>query len=104
MTGAAADRLMDAAVRTLDRAAEAAGARTPEALEERIAALQAELRETKRRLREGGAAAKPKPGDLAARAEDLGDGTTFIGAALTSTRSTRSRGSRRTCVARCRRA
>ena len=82
VTGAAADRLMDERFATLDRAGEAVGARTPEALEERIAALQDELRETKRRLREGGAAAKPKPGDLAAQAEDLGDGTRFVGAAL----------------------
>src|SRR4029077_12511712 len=67
VTGAAADRLMDERFAALDRAAEAVGARTSDALEERIAALQAELRETKRRLREGGAAAKPKPGDLAAR-------------------------------------
>ena len=82
VTGVAADRLMDERLAALDRAAEAAGARTPDALQERIAALQAELRETKRRLREGGGATRPKPGDLAARAEELGPGVLFIGASL----------------------
>ena len=82
VTGAAADRLMDERFATLDRAAAAVGARTPEALEERIAALQGELRDTKRRLREGGAAARPKPGDLAGRAEEVAPGLRFIGAAL----------------------
>ncbi len=82
VTGAAADRLMDERFATLERAATAVGARTPEALEERIAALQGELRETKRRLREGGAAGKPKPGDLAGRAEEAAPGLRFVGAAL----------------------
>ena len=82
VTGVAADRLVDERLAALDRAAEAVGARTPDALEERIVALQTELRETKRRLREGGAAARPKPGDLAARAEELGPGVLFVGATL----------------------
>ena len=47
-----------------------------------IAALQGELRETKRRLREGGAAAKPKAGDLVAKAEEVGPDVRFVGAAL----------------------
>ncbi|HEY4189401.1 MAG TPA: DHHA1 domain-containing protein, partial [Candidatus Limnocylindrales bacterium] len=82
VTGAAADRLVDDRLATLDRAAVALGARTPDAVEERIAALQTELRESKRRLREGGAAGRPKPGDLAARAEDVGADVRFVGAAL----------------------
>ena len=57
VTGRAADELMDERFAALERAAAAVGAQTPEALDERIAALQGELRETKRRLREGGAAA-----------------------------------------------
>ena len=61
VTGRAADRLMDERFAMLERAADAVGARTPEAIEERIAALQEELRETKRRLREGGGGL-PKPG------------------------------------------
>ncbi len=82
VTGAAADRLMDERFAALDRAADAVGARTPDALEERIAALQAELRDTKRRLREGGAAGTPKPGEIAARAEEVGPGLRFVGASL----------------------
>jgi alanyl-tRNA synthetase len=67
----------------LERAAAAVGARTPEALEERIAALQDELRETKRRLRAGAAAGgRPKPGDLAARAEEIAPGVRFVGATM----------------------
>ena len=82
VTGRAADALMDDRFALLERAAAAVGARSPEAVEERIAALQDELRETKRRLKEGGAAGRPKPGDLAARAEEIGPGLRFIGAAL----------------------
>ena len=82
VTGRAADELMDERFAALERAAAAVGARTPEALDERIAALQGELRDTKRRLREGGAAARPKPGDLAGRAEEVAPGVRFIGAAL----------------------
>ena len=45
-------------------------ARGPEALEDRIAALQDELREAKRRLKAGAAAGgRPTPGDVAAKAE-----------------------------------
>ncbi len=83
VTGAAADRLMEARFAALERAAAAVGARTPEALEERIAALQDEVRETKRRLRAGAAAGgRPGPGDLAARAEEIAPGVQFVGAAL----------------------
>ncbi len=56
-----ADRLMDERFAALDRAADGASAPgRPRRVEERIAALQTELRETKRRLREGGAAATPE--------------------------------------------
>ncbi|HEY6568967.1 MAG TPA: alanine--tRNA ligase, partial [Candidatus Limnocylindrales bacterium] len=82
VTGRAADALMDDRFALLERAAAAVGARSPEAVEERIAAVQAELRETRRRLKEGGSAGRPKPGDLAARAEEIGPGLRFIGAAL----------------------
>jgi alanyl-tRNA synthetase len=82
VTGRAADALMDSRFATLERAAAAVGARTPEAIEERIAALQGELRETKRRLRGGGAMARPKAGDVAGRAEELAPGVRFVGAAL----------------------
>jgi alanyl-tRNA synthetase len=67
----------------LDRATAAVGARGPEVLEERIVALQDELRETKRRLRAGAAAGgRPKPADVAARAEEIAPGVAFVGAAL----------------------
>ena len=80
VTGAAADRLMEERFALIERAAAAVAARSPEAIEERISALQEELREAKRRLRAGAAAGgRPKPGDLAARAEDLGAGVRFVG-------------------------
>src|SRR5207342_3923311 len=46
VTGETADRLIDERFAALDRAAAAAGARSPDALEERIVALQDELRAT----------------------------------------------------------
>jgi len=83
VTGAAADRLMEDRFALVDRATAAVGARGPEVLEERIAALQAELRETKRRLRAGAAAgSRPRPADVAAKAEDLAPGVLFVGAVL----------------------
>jgi alanyl-tRNA synthetase len=79
ITGAAADALVEDRFNALERAAVAAGARTPDALEERIAALQEELRATKQRLRAGGATNRPKPADLVANAEELAPGVAFIG-------------------------
>ena len=83
VTGAAADRLMEDRFALVDRATAAVGARGPEVLEERIAALQDELRETKRRLRAGAAAGgRPRPADVAAKAEELVPGVMFVGTAL----------------------
>ena len=82
VTGAAADRLMEERFALLERAAVAAGARTAETLEDRIVALQDELRETKRRLKAGGGAGRPTPTDLAAMAEEIAPGLAFVGAAL----------------------
>ena len=63
VTGAAADRLMEHRFDLLERAATAVGARSEDAVEERIAALQDELRETKRRLKAGAAAGgRPEAG------------------------------------------
>jgi alanyl-tRNA synthetase len=78
LTGAAADAWFRDRVATLERAAEAAGATTPEALPDRIAALQDELRETRRRLREGGGAALPGPAELAAAAEEVAPGVRLV--------------------------
>ena len=50
LTGARRGRLVRERARTLDRVAEAVGATSVDAVEDRVAALQDELRETKRRL------------------------------------------------------
>ncbi len=83
VTGAGADRLMEERFALLDRATVAVAARGPEALEDRIQSLQDELRETKRRLKAGAAAGgRPKPGEVAAKAEELAPGVLFAGAIL----------------------
>ena len=80
VTGEMADRLMDERFAALDRAAVALGARTPDALEERIAALQDELRTTKQRLKAGAASGgRPKAGELAGKAEEIAPGIAFVG-------------------------
>ena len=83
VTGAAADGLMEERFALVERATAAVGARGPEVLEERIAALQDELREAKRRLRAGAAAGgRPLPSDVAAKAEEIATGVMFVGTAL----------------------
>jgi alanyl-tRNA synthetase len=82
VTGAAADALVLARFRALERAAEAVGAQSIEAVPARINALQEELRETKRRLKAGGWAGLPKPGELAATAEQVAPGVRLVAAAL----------------------
>jgi alanyl-tRNA synthetase len=78
LTGAGADAHLRARLDLLDRAASAAGATTIEALPDRIAALQGEVREARRKLKEGGGASGlPKPGDLRDRVESF-DGVTMI--------------------------
>jgi alanyl-tRNA synthetase len=79
VTGAGADAHARARLGQLESAVAAAGAISAEALPERIAALQAELRETRRRLREGGGAASglPKPGELKDRVESF-DGVSLV--------------------------
>ena len=78
LTGAGADAWHDRRVATLEEAAAVAGAQSPEALTERLRALQDELRETKRRLKAGGASGLPKPGDLAARAQEIAPGVRLV--------------------------
>lgn len=79
VTGAAADQLVADRLALLERATEAVGARTVDGLEERIAALQSELREAKRRLRAGGTAAgRPRPGELASGAEEVAPGVRLV--------------------------
>jgi alanyl-tRNA synthetase len=79
LTGAGADAHLRARLDLLDRAVEAVGATSIEAVPERIAALQAELKEARRKLREGGGAASgaPKPGDLRDRVESF-DGVSLV--------------------------
>ncbi len=82
VTGVAADRLARQRMDALDRAAAAIGAQTPDAIGDRIAALQDELRETRRRLRAGAGAGVPRPADLAARAEEIAPGVLVLAASL----------------------
>jgi alanyl-tRNA synthetase len=80
VTGETADRLMDERFAALERAAAAVGARTAEAVEERIVALQEELRTTKQRLKAGAApGGRPKPDELASKAEEIAPGVAFVG-------------------------
>ena len=75
LTGAAADAYLRARSDALDATAAMLGAQNTDAVPERIAALQAEVKELRRRLREGGGAAAglPKPAELVAAAETIGD-------------------------------
>jgi alanyl-tRNA synthetase len=77
VTGATADRLTRERSETLDRLVEVVGANSVDRLEDRVAALQEELRETKRRLRAGGGGV-PKPAELAARAEEVAPGARLV--------------------------
>ena len=78
LTGAGADAWHRVRSDALEAAAEAIGAVNVDALGERVAALQNELKETKRRLREGGGSAIPKPGELRDKLENVADGLTLV--------------------------
>jgi alanyl-tRNA synthetase len=82
LTGAGADAYLRARIDILYEAAAEAEARGVEDTPARIAALQEELRETKRRLKAGGGAGLPKPGELAAAAEEVAPGIRLAAAAL----------------------
>jgi alanyl-tRNA synthetase len=82
VTGAATDRITRERIEALERVAGAVGAQTIDAIEDRIAALQEELRETKRRLRAGAAPGVPQPTELAARAEEVSPGVRLVAAAI----------------------
>ena len=82
LTGAAADVLVRDRFRSLERAAEAVGAQSPDAVPARIAALQDDLRETRRRLKAGSGSALPKPGELAAAATEIGPGVRLVARAI----------------------
>jgi alanyl-tRNA synthetase len=78
LTGDRADDWQATRIATLERAAEAVGAQTVEAVPDRIAALQEELREAKRRLKAGGTGGIPRPAELAALAVDAAPGTKLV--------------------------
>ena len=71
LTGAAADEYLRQQSRTLEASAEAAGAQDAHTVPQRIAALQAELKEAKRRAKAGGSARIDLQA-LAAKATKLG--------------------------------
>jgi alanyl-tRNA synthetase len=78
LTGAGADAWFRSRTELLERTAEVLGAQTPEAAPDRAAALNEELRETRRRLRAGGGAAVPRAGDLVSRAEEVAPGVRLV--------------------------
>ena len=78
LTGAGADAFMRGRLATLERAAEIVGAQSIDALPERVAALQDELREARRRIKAGGGGGLPKPGDLASQAEEIAPGVRLV--------------------------
>ena len=78
LTGVGADALVATRLATLDRATALVGAQSPEALPDRIAVLQDELKEARRRLRAGPGAALPKPGELAALAKEVAPGVRLL--------------------------
>ncbi len=82
VTGRAADTLARDRQDALERAADALGAQSMEAVPERIAALQEELRETKKRLKAGAGAAGPKATDLVAGATEVAPGVRLVAAAI----------------------
>jgi alanyl-tRNA synthetase len=78
LTGAGADSHLRARLDLLDRATEASGAVSAEAIPDRISALQSELKDAKRKLREGGGApGLPRPGDLRDKVEAF-DGVSIV--------------------------
>src|SRR6478672_10317032 len=81
LTGAGADQLIRDRLETLDQVAEDLGAQSVDRVPERIGTLQQDLREAKRRAREGGGGV-PKPAELAARAEEVAPGAKAVIASL----------------------
>jgi len=77
VTGDGADTLLRERLALLDRVAEALGVTSVDAAPERVAALQEELRETKRRLKAGGSGL-PKAVDVAAAATEPSPGVKLV--------------------------
>ncbi len=83
LTGAGADAYLRDRSEALEAAQAAIGAQTAEAVSGRIAALQEELRDARRRLKtgEGGASRLPRPADLIAAAREVAPGVLVVAAA-----------------------
>jgi len=77
LTGDGADAHLRERALLLDAVVDRLGAPGADAVLDRIGALEAELREARRRLREGGGGI-PRPGDLAARAEEVAPGVRLV--------------------------
>ena len=77
MTGDGADAFMRERLAVLDRIAESVGATSVEAAADRVAALQEELKETRRRLRAGGSGLA-KAADVAAHAAEPAPGVKLV--------------------------
>jgi alanyl-tRNA synthetase len=82
VTGSAADALVRQRHDALEHISEVIGARSIDAIGDRIAALQADLRETKRRLKAGAGARLPKPSELAAMALEVAPGVRLVAAVV----------------------
>jgi alanyl-tRNA synthetase len=80
LTGDGADTHLRERAQLVDAVVDQLGAQSPEVVLDRIAVLEAELREAKRRLREGGSGA-PKAADLVARADEVAPGLRLVAAA-----------------------
>jgi len=78
LTGDGADAWVAARLDLLQRAGSVAGATAIEALPDRVAALQDELKEARRRARAGAGAAIPKPAELAAGAVAVAPGVSVV--------------------------
>ena len=82
VTGAGADRLIRERFETLEVLADTVGAPSLDRVADRVATLQEELREARRRLRAGAVTAVPKPAELAARAEEVAPGVRLVAATV----------------------
>jgi alanyl-tRNA synthetase len=83
VTGTAADALASQRFRLLEETAAAMGAQTVDAVPDRIASLQDELRESRRRLKLGGSGTTiPRPGELVAGAQEVAPGVRLVAVAL----------------------
>ena len=77
VTGDGADALLRERIDLLERIAQTVGTASVDAAPERVAALQEELREVRRRLKAGGSG-MPRSADLAARAEEVAPGVKLV--------------------------